>query len=269
MSQIARVRAGYPRENPLVRAVQHPRTMRALLLFLVAAGCADDMSLELVRTQVTPDTNLVGVDSDGAGGLWLAYRTTTTDYYAVSEVRVSHLDPGGAELARFTYRDESTQVNGLAFTGDAIWLNYNNGSSDDNRIRKLDPATGAELASFATEVGIVDLASRGAELLLSYMWNEIIAIDRTRGGQLWRSQITAFPEGGTQRGIAADDAGIWLLEQERDEITLVEDSGAVVATASLPGYSDSYDPFTDYLTWDGETLIVAHHDKLLWFEVAR
>lgn len=269
MSQIHAGAPDIPAKARLVRAVQKTRSMRALLVLLVAAGCADDMTLDLVRTQVAPDSNLVGVDSDGAGGLWLAYRTPTSDYYAISEVRVSHLDPGGAELARFTYRDEYTQVNGLAFTGDAIWLNYNNGFSDDNRIRKLDPATGAELASFATEVGIVDLASRGDELLLSYMWNEIIAIDRTRGGERWRSKITAFPEGGTQRGIAADDAGIWLLEQERDEITLVDDAGAVVATASLPGYSDSYDPFTDYLSWDGETLIVAHHDKLLWFEVAR
>jgi outer membrane protein assembly factor BamB len=243
--------------------------MRALLLLLVAAGCADDMTLELVRTQVVPDSNLVGVDSDGAGGLWLAYRTPAPDYYAISEVRVSHLDPDGGELARFTYRDEYTQVNGLAFTGDAVWLNYNNTFSDDNRIRKLDPATGDEVASFATEVGIVDLASRGDELLLSYMWNQIISIDRTRGGQLWRSEVSEFPEGGTQRGIATDDAGIWLLEQERDEITLVDDLGAVVASASLPGRSDTYDAFTDYLTWDGEMLIVAHHDKLLWFEVAR
>jgi hypothetical protein len=251
--------------------VQNPQDMRPLLLAaaIYATGCTEEMTLQLVRTQVTPESDLVGVDSDGFGGLWLAYRTATTDYYANASVRLVHVDADGTELTRFSFSDEYTQVCGLAFTGDAVWLNYNQGFSDDNRIRKIDPATGTEIGSFATEPGIVDLASRGDTLLLSYMWDEIIAIESSRGGQLWRSTVSAFPEGGTQRGIAADDAGIWLLEQEHDEITLVDDDGTVLATASLPGYSDTYDPFTDYLTWDGDMLIVAHHDKLHWFEVTR
>jgi hypothetical protein len=245
------------------------RPAMVLLLLVLATGCADDMTLQLVRTEVAPDAELVGVDSDGEGGLWLAYRTPTFDYYDLTDVRVVHRDASGTELARFSFHDSYTQVNGLAFTGDAVWLNYNNSFSDDNRIRKLDPVSGAEIGSFATEVGIVDLASRDGVLLLSYMWDQIIAIDRTRGGELWRSTITAYPEGGTQRGIAADDAGIWLLEQDSDAITVFDDAGTALASATLPGHADTFDTFTDHLAWDGDLLLLAHHGKLLWFEVTR
>lgn len=246
--------------------------MRLPLLFAAAAsaaGCADEMTLQLVDTRVTPEPDLVGVDSDGFGGLWMAFRTPASDYYANASVRVVHVDEGGAELARFSYQDEYTQVNGLAFTGDALWLNYNQSSTDDNRIRKLDPATGLEVGSFATEVGIVDLAARDGMLLLSYLWDDVIALEPARGGQLWRSTISEFPEGGTQRGIAVNDEGIWLMEQERDVITLVADDGSVQATASLPGRAYSYDVVNDYLTWDGDRLLLAHNDKLLWFEVTK
>jgi hypothetical protein len=255
----------------LVRRVQNPLLVhaRATLLLVFAAGCADDMSLTLVRSQTASDAEVAGLDSDGEGGLWLAYRTPTVDYYALADVRVVHVDAGGTELARFTYHDTYTQVNGLAFTGDAVWVNYNNSFSDDNRIRKLDPQSGAEIGSFATEVGIVDLASRGDTLLLSYMWNQVITIDRTRGGELSRSTISAFAEGGTQRGIAVDENGIWLLDQETDQITLVDDAGTVQAAGTLPGHTDTYDPFTDQLAWDGDSLVLAHHGKLLWFEVTR
>lgn len=239
------------------------------LLFVLATGCADDLTLTLVRTQAATDAELAGIDSDREGGLWLAYRTPTFDYYDIASVRVVHVDSSGTELARFEFHDSYTQVNGLAFTGDAVWINYNNSFSDDNRIRKLDPQSGAEIGSFATEVGIVDLAARGDTLLLSYMWNEVITLDRARGGQLSRTTITEFPEGGTQRGIAVDDAGIWLMDQESDQITLVDDAGTTLASATLPGASDTYDTFTDHLAWDGEQLLLAHHGKLLWFEVAR
>jgi hypothetical protein len=216
--------------------------------------------------------NAVGVDVDGEGGLWLAFRSPTSDYYEYADVRVAHVDAAGGVIAEFHYADEFTKVSGLAFTGDAVWLNYNDGGgSGNNRIRKLDPVTGAEIGSFATEAGITDVSARDGVLLLSNLWNQLVAIDRGRGGEVWRAHIDAFEEGGTQRGIAAAGDGqlTYVLSQATDRLYLIDDSGDEVGSGGLPGFDSAFEPETDQLALDGDRLIVLHRGEIVWYEVLR
>ncbi|MBL0218613.1 MAG: hypothetical protein IPQ07_32635 [Myxococcales bacterium] len=182
-------------------------------------------SFQLTKTRsIAGELPVVGMDSDRQGGLWIAYRLQTGDYYSLADVRVVHLDPNGAKLAEFRYNDEYTTVSGLAFSGDALWLNYGSTGTGNNHIRKLDPATGARIGSFATEIGIVDLTVQNDALLLSNLWNEVISIDQANGGELWRAPITDFDDS-TQRGIAAmADGKLWVASSasEPDHVARCE-----------------------------------------------
>lgn len=245
--------------------MQNARGVRLLpLLVLAAAACGPD---ELVTHQVwTPGDGLVGVDSDGEGGLWLAYNQDyVDDYYGTDTARIVHVDRDFHVLREWLFHDSYTSINGIAYSGGAVFVNLGGGFSDDNRIRRLDPTTGQETDSFAMDVGIVDLAVRDDELLLSNMWNQVVGISRINGGEQWRAEL-ALPEGGTLRGIAVDDAGTWVLCQETDEIYLVDDSGQIQMTYAIPGYQGTYDDHTDHLTFDGERFVVTHDNLVVWLE---
>ncbi len=223
-------------------------------------------SFTLRKTRaIAGELPVVGIDSDHAGGLWIAYRVQTGDYYALADVRVVHLDASGTKVAEFRYNDEYTKVSGLAFSGDAIWLNYASTGTGNNHIRKLDPATGERIGSFATEIGIVDLDIHGDELRLSNLWNQVISIDRTTGGELWRTPITAF-EASTQRGIAstAQDT-LWVASWMTNRITLLDASHHVIGsgtTSLLDGQGNGFDSL--HLAWDGSELLIVINNQIAW-----
>lgn len=245
--------------------------MRRLLPWLVLAGCTDEPAqLQLVDLQYAGHSGLAGVESDGAGGFYLAFNDESIDYYAYDTTRIVHSDAAlEVDYTRFTIADTFTAVSGLALGDGALWVNHSGSFADDNRIRKVDPATGHELASFATEPDIVDLAARDQMLLLSNMFNEIVALDITDGGELWRTNLPFLPEGGTLRGIATNADGIWVLAQETDLVYVLDDRGTVKRTYSLPGRQDTYADKTDQLAWDGDRLVIAHDNDLAFFTVPR
>lgn len=223
-------------------------------------------SFTLRKTKaIAGELPVVGMDSDHAGGLWIAYRVQTGDYYALADVRVVHLDAAGTKVAEFKYNDEYTQVSGLAFSGDAVWLNYGATGTGNNHIRKLDPVTGARIGSFATEIGIVDLDVHGDELRLSNLWNQVIAIDRTTGGELWRTPITSF-EDSTQRGIAStSDDRLWIASSATNHITLLDAAHNVIGsgvTSLLDGQWNGIDGLN--LAWDGDELLLMVNNQIAW-----
>lgn len=208
---------------------------------------------------------VVGIDSDGAGGLWIGYRVQIGGYYANADVRVVHLDPAGAKLAEFRYDDEYTQVSGLAYGGGAVWLNYGSIGTGNNHIRKLDPVTGARLGSFATEVGIIDLDVHGGQLRLSNTWNQVIALDMTTGGELWRAPVTAFAED-TQRGIASTASdNLWVVSTQSNKIIRLDPQHHVIGAGvtDLLG-SPVYGSGNLQLAWDGSELILAVGNQIVW-----
>jgi len=245
--------------------------VRRLLPWLVVAGCIDEPpELQLVDHRYAGHSGLAGVESDGAGGFYLAFNDEAVGYYANDTTRIVHSDATlDVEHSRFTITDTFTAVSGLALGGGALWVNHSGSFSDDNRIRKVDPATGHELASFATEPDIVDLCARDNTLLLSNMFNEIVALDLSDGGELWRTNLPFLPEGGTLRGIATNADGIWVLVQETDLVYVLDDRGRVMRTYAIPGRQDTYAEKTDQLAWDGDRLVIAHGNDLVFFTVPR
>jgi PQQ enzyme repeat len=208
---------------------------------------------------------VVGVDSDGAGGLWLAYRLALGGYYDLDDVRVVHLDGDGRKLSEWRYLDEYTPVTGIAFGAGAVWLNYGAVGAGNNHVRKLDPVDGHRLSSFAMEPGIVDLDVRGDELLLSNLWNQVVALDVRTGGERWRTELTSFVNS-TQRGIASTaDGDLWVATAVSDRILLLDAEHRVVDV----GVTDQLDPQWNgseglLLAWDGSSLILARGSQISW-----
>lgn len=223
-------------------------------------------SFTLVKTRaIAGELPVVGVDSDRAGGLWIAYRLQTGDYYSLADVRVVHVDAQGAKLSEFRYRDEYTQVSGIAYSGDAVWLSYNALGTGNNHVRKLDPVTGAQIGSFGTEAGIIDLDAHDDLLLLSNLWNEVIAIDRATGGEQWRMAVTAF-EDSTQRGLAATaDGRLWVASSATNRITLFDAQHAVIGSGTTTLLDAEWNGLDGLqLGWDGDELLLSTRNQISW-----
>jgi hypothetical protein len=116
-----------------------------------ATGSATDYALEPVAALAAAH-HVVGVDSDHAGGLWLAYQLQSAAF-TFDDLRIVHLDPAGSTVSELRFPEKDSKVSGLAFTGDAIWLSYGLEVKGNNRLRKLDPQTGTELATLPSEPG--------------------------------------------------------------------------------------------------------------------
>ena len=232
-------------------------------------GGLPDGTFDFVKTKsIAGEYPVVGIDTDRAGGLWIAYQIRSGDYYATDTTRVVHRDASGVKTKEFVYTDDYTNVSGLAFSGDAVWLNYGNwdASSGNLHVRKLDPVTGARLGSFGLEHGIIDLDVHEDELRLSYEWNEVISLDLTTGGENWRERHTLFEDGGTQRGIATTaDGNMWIASWTTSTIHLVDPSFRVIAkghTKLLDG-GHTIDAGV-HLAWDGRELILAMDGQISW-----
>src|SRR6266567_3894987 len=79
-----------------------------------------------VKTKAIAGAHQVaGIDSDGAGGLWIVYRDPGGGYYALSDVWVTHLDASLVKVSEWYFHDEYTEISGLAVTGDRVWISYN------------------------------------------------------------------------------------------------------------------------------------------------
>jgi hypothetical protein len=231
-------------------------------------GAKGDFELVVTRS-IAGEYPLAGVDSDRAGGLWIAYQIRNGDYYANDETRVVHLDASGVKQQEFIYDDEFTNVSGIAFSGDAVWLNYGNwdATSGNVHVRKLDPETGERLGSFALPHGIIDLDVHDDELRLSYEWNAVIALDRATGGQRWRTDHTLFDPGGTQRGITStQDGRQWVASWWTSEIYLLDAALQKIGTGHAQVLEDADLTIGSgvWLAWDGTELILAFDGQIYW-----
>lgn len=239
---------------------------RALLLVSLVAACTDTEP-DFVRVgAIAGEHHVVGVDTDGAGGLWLAYQMSSQSYF-YDDLRIVHLDPAGTKLAVFRYTETDLRARGLAVAPDALYIAHSAGLDDPkNRVRKLDPATGAELAVFPGEPGIVDLEIRGDTLLASSIWRELIAMDATSGAPLWRSSLPDL-DGSWSGGIASTPAGTWVVDITEWRVLLVDDTGATLRTASVEqDHADWWMQDDQQLAWDGKHLVINRGNQIIWYQ---
>lgn len=220
--------------------------------------------LDVTRTMAGEHT-VAGVDSDGAGGIWIAY-CDDADYYTLKDVWVTHLDPSGSKLSEWMMKDHYEPIRGIAFTGDRVWLNYAVSGTGNNFLRALDAHTGATVGTFAMEDGIADISydADKDQLLLSNLWNSVIAIDPNTGGDVWRTTVAATSYS-TQRGIAYDHGAYWLDEAFDNKFVVVNADGKLLATATAPAFATSTSA-TDQLELasDGSQLIAVFNNQIYW-----
>lgn len=247
---------------------------RALVVAACTAACTAeapapaivaDYTLEAVQA-VAGAHHVVGVDTDGANGLWLAYQMQSA-VYTFDDLRIVHLDAAGTTLSELRLTEPEPGVSGIAVAGDAIWISYGVGLEDERRLRKLDLSTGAELASFPIEAGIQDIAVRDNVVLMSSTWRELVAIDATTGIEQWRAPLTDLAAS-EARGIAVTPAGTWVVSSTESRAVLVDDSGATIETAAFPFGVDSWSAEDGmHLALDGTTLVLHRRNQITWYAV--
>ncbi len=224
-------------------------------------------TFELVLTKaIAGEHTTAGVDSDGAGGIWIAY-CDDADYYTLKDVWVTHLDATGAKVSEWMLKDHYEPIRGIAFTGDRVWLNYAVSGTGNNFLRALDATTGATVGTFATEDGIVDISydAEKDQLLLSNLWNSVIALDPNTGSILWRTAISAT-DYSTQRGIAYDHGAIWLDQAFDEKFFIVNADGALLGTGTAPAFQSSTpSPEQLELAFDGSQLLMVYNNQINWF----
>ncbi|MBV8759015.1 MAG: hypothetical protein JO257_17130 [Deltaproteobacteria bacterium] len=229
-------------------------------------------SYELVQTKsMAGEHTVAGVDSDGAGGIWIAY-CDDADYYTPKNVWVTHLDATGAKLSEWMMNDHYEPVSGIAFAGNAVWLNYSASGTGNRWLRKLDAHTGATLGTFSTEDGISDIAYDAAhdQLVLSNYWNTVISLDGKTGGVVSRTTIAATSYS-TQRGVALDRGNVWVDEAFDNKFFYVKTDGTVLATATAPalGTSTAASNQLQLSVDESGQLIVVSNNQIYWFSARK
>ncbi|MFN0250972.1 MAG: hypothetical protein ACKV2T_29125 [Kofleriaceae bacterium] len=240
----------------------------ALAIALVLAGCVDEgpvrdgdprgvFELDEVRSMTLPKT-VAGMDSDGAGGLWVIYE---------GETALVHLDPQGNTLATVPFETSFTfvwtPIEGLALDGDRVWVSYDG----VYMLRAYDVVTGELRGSFASETGLADVDVFGDELRYSVVWDTLVGLDMMRGGERWRRP---YDDNccGSQRGIASMTDDLAFVAKLTERVFLVDRKvgviGSGVHTFDTNGWFDiehSHD-----LAWDGQYLLMQQENEIRWFE---
>lgn len=206
-----------------------------------------------IRTRaIAGEHQVAGVDSDGAGGLWIAYRD------APSDVWVTHLDASLVKVSEWHFTDDPTLVSGIAFAGDRVWVNYYG-----TQLRALDATTGETLTTIATDQGIVDISYGAGSLWLSNLWNQVETIDPQTGFVQARITTTAF-DYSTQRGIAYVDGTLWLANWSGVDIDQVDTAGTLddelwIDAGLVNGSQEGMQ-----LAWTGSELLLAANNQIMW-----
>jgi hypothetical protein len=259
----------------------------SLVCVLALGGCVNDAPPEYVPEEPGPPSQMirtrtmagelpvVGIDSDRAGGLWIAYSKAMGGYYAPDDVRLVHVDKHGAKTAEFRFSDTYADILGIAFDGHAVWINVTGATGTDGPyVRAIDAVTGLEVARHVVESGISDLEvddARG-ELLLSSVYDRVIALDLATGVETREplgSTHSNFP--GVQAAIAiTGDGSMWYASRYWNYLELRNPQGIPVATYTENVTDDHH--VTDYrlfLAWDPTTkqVIASAENQISWLSI--
>jgi hypothetical protein len=103
---------------------------------------------------------------------------------------------------------------------------------------------------------------------MSSIWRELVALDATTGLQQWRASIGDLPNSEC-RGLAATDAGTWVVSLTESRALLVDDSGTTLESAAFPfGTEDGTVEDGLHLAVDGEQLVLHRRNQITWYAPA-
>lgn len=253
----------------------------------LASGCVEPVSdalpddpgppIQMIRTRtMAGELPVVGIDSDRAGGLWIAYQKQVGDYYRSDVILLAHVDARGKKTAELDVSDSHADVLGIAFDGHAVWLNVRNATSAaPAHVRAIDVTTGRETIRFDVEDGISDLEvddARG-ELVLSSELDRVIALDLAGGGERWRDQLR--PEQphmyGEQSALALTDTGqMWLASRFWSVLELRDRARTPIATYTEDITDDHHTSnYRLFLAWDRtrQQVIAAAENQISWLAI--
>lgn len=213
--------------------------------------------LQLQQTRSMAGTMpIAGIDTDRAGGLWVAYEPANT-------VHVVHLDASGVVLTDWSWTDVSSPIHGLAYGAGGVWLNYSGITTGSLLyLQELDEHTGSEIVKFATDGGITDLDAAGDELR-ALDNGDLLVIDPTDGGIQSRTQITGYDSAYYARGLASAGAEVWLSAWNSNTLYLAGDDGKIDRSGET-SFIGSVALRDVFLAWDGTSLIVETGNQITW-----
>ena len=253
----------------------------------MAGGCVNDLTPEYVPEEPGPPPEMLrtrtmagelpvaGIDSDRAGGLWIAYSKATGDYYVPDDVRVVHVDAHGTKLVEHRFLDEHVDLRGIAYDGHRVWMSVNSGL-DTHYVRAIDAVSGLEVIRYDVEAGISDLEvdDERQELLLSSEFDRVIAMDLEDNQETWRAQLRpAIPNYyGQQSAIAMSPADhlLWVGSRfwDRFDVRNAQHQSVAGFTTDVTGdhHTTAYGL---YLAWDKRTnqLIAAAENQISWLSI--
>jgi hypothetical protein len=263
--------------------------LRTSLVCVVAlGGCVNDGPPEYVPEEPGPPSEMirtrtmagelpvVGIDSDRAGGLWIAYAKAMGGYYAPDDLRIVHVDAHGAKISEFKFSDTYADVLGIAFDGHAVWINVTGATGTDGPyVRAIDAVTGLEVTRHTVERGISDLEvddARG-ELLLSSVYDRVVALDLATGAETWRAQLRPQVPSyeGEQSAIALTDEGQMWIASRFWAVLELRDAARVPIRTYTENVTDDHHR-TDYrlfLAWDPTTkqVIASAENQISWLAI--
>lgn len=222
----------------------------------------------LAQTQVMVGEHPIeGVDSDGEGGLWIAYGEDA-DHNGPKQAWITHVDASGAKLSEWAMNDHFEPIRGIAFAGDNVWLDYQAHGAGDSLLRELDAKTGETRKTLTVDGDVTDLAydvNQGT-VLLSTAQNEVIGVNPLSGGRKWSTKIVAT-SAAAQRGIADDGGRLWIGDAANNTFYYLDSDGTVHATATTTALTSKEDALDERgIAWDGSQLIVATRTKIVWLD---
>ena len=210
---------------------------------------------------------VAGLAWDGEA-FWIAYRYEVGGYYDNDEIEIVRWDPTtGERFAEYFLADEYAPVAGLAWTGDALWINYNTrGGAGPQLMKRLDPASGDVTSELATPIGISDIDYDGENLVLANIWNRVQRVDATTGA-LGGELAVPWMLDSTVRGVAVRPGEIWLSSQADDDLTIMAPDGTLLGRALIDMLDDTWNFGAGFfLTFAGENIVFVSDNQLYMFE---
>ncbi len=191
-----------------------------------------------------------GITNDGKN-LWIMYEETIGGYYDDNNIRIVNYDiDNHVEIKSFDYKN-FIQPNGLAYDGNALWVNYNS-SSEHSEIQKVNTSDGTIEQTFGATVSINDIDFFDNHLYM-FGYNDSWNIGKLNPTSNQVSVInTDYEQSLSNRGISVRDNEMWTIDWSNQHIAVNNMQGKMIGKVK-----------TDFLNGCDHCFSAGHHSTFL------